>query len=322
MKKKTKRLLAVGLALVLGGFVLLNVLAYNHARSLIRYAREGERTPKVEALSGWQRVWTLFTGVNLPRPSCTSLPGDLSADCRRVVIECADGPKLGAWYARGTKTGDLVMLFHGYGVEKGELLCEARALLDMGWSVLLVDFRGSGESSEAYTTIGAHEARDVAAAFGYGRASLGAGRIVLFGRSMGGAAVLRAIAELGVLPDGVIIEGVYDTLLQTVRNRFAILKLPAFPAAELLVFWGGRQMGFDSFGLKPVEYAAKVSCPALFMHGADDQRARLTEGRRVFDALPAANVNIFIEFADTAHEAYLAKYPSDWTGAVRGFLDQ
>jgi len=30
-------------------------------------------------------------------------------------------------------------------------------------SVLLVDFRGSGDSSEAYTTIGFDEAKDVAA---------------------------------------------------------------------------------------------------------------------------------------------------------------
>jgi hypothetical protein len=44
-----------------------------------------------------------------------------------------------------------------------------------------------------------------------------------------------------------------------------------FPA-ELLVFWGGRQFGFNGFAHNPIRYAQALRCPALFQHGSKDNR--------------------------------------------------
>lgn len=60
---------------------------------------------------------------------------------------------------------------------------------------------------------------------------------------MGAAAILRSVHEHAIQPDAVILEGVLDTLLNTVRNRFGAMQIPSFPSAELPVFWGGRQWG-------------------------------------------------------------------------------
>jgi alpha-beta hydrolase superfamily lysophospholipase len=87
----------------------------------------------------------------------------------------------------------VVILFHGYSAEKTAVVREARALLDLGASVLLADLRGSGGSSESYTTVGVHEAEDVAAAVRYVRGKLSHENVFLFGRSMGAAAILRAV---------------------------------------------------------------------------------------------------------------------------------
>jgi hypothetical protein len=70
----------------------------------------------------------------------------------------------------------------------------------------------------------------------------------------------------------VILEAVFDTMLNTVRHRFHAMGIPAFPSAQLLVFWGGRQWGFDGFAHNPVQYAASLNCPSLFMHGANDPK--------------------------------------------------
>ena len=56
---------------------------------------------------------------------------------------------------------------------------QARMFLHMGASVLLVDFRGSGESSESYTTIGFREADDVAHAVWYARELLPHSAVIL-----------------------------------------------------------------------------------------------------------------------------------------------
>src|SRR5436305_1579766 len=64
----------------------------------------------------------------------------------------------------------------------------------------------------------------------------------------------------------------FDRLLSTVKARFAGLGVPSFPGAQLLVFWGGWQHGFNGFRHNPVDYARDVSCPVLLLHGRQDPR--------------------------------------------------
>jgi pimeloyl-ACP methyl ester carboxylesterase len=96
------------------------------------------------------------------------------------------------------------------------------------------------------------------------------------------------------------------------------MRVPSFPSAQLLVFWGGHQAGFNGFHHNPVDYAAAVRCPILFLHGAADPRARIEEGRRVFDAVQA--VKSFKEFPLLGHENLIAAYPDKWNNAVSEFL--
>ena len=226
--------------------------------------------------------------------------------------------QLGAWFCPKQDAPCLAILFHGYGGDKSGLLAEARQFYELGCAVLLVDFRGSGQSSESYTTVGYAEAEDVAAAVAYAREQWPGTRIVLFGQSMGAAAVLRAVGRLGVKPDAIILEGVFDTMLNTVRHRFEVMHVPSFPCAQLLIFWGGRQMGFDGFAHNPMDYAADVTCPALVMHGRDDPRARLADARQVFEHLGGPKK--FLEFAATGHEPYIRHHKEEWRAAVSGML--
>jgi hypothetical protein len=225
---------------------------------------------------------------------------------------------LSGWYCdRGSGT-PLVILFHGYSADKTALIPEGKAFLELGASVLLVDFRGSGGSSEAYTTIGVCEADDVTGVVRYAQKHLAHSRVILFGQSMGAAAILRAVNQTGISPDGVIAEAVFDTMLNTVCNRFTAMHIPSFPSAQLLVFWGGRQWGFNGFEHNPVNYARAVHCPVLFMHGTDDPRATLAEGRRVFDAVDGSKK--FKTFDRTGHESYISTHATEWRTTVAEFM--
>ena len=318
MKKRVKRTLIASLTAIVTGFALLNVLAYNHARAMMYFTSGGTRTEKPEKLTLGQRAKVLLTGVNVPRPASNRQPPELDPECRRLAIHGTNGIILGCWYVdRGGRT-PLVILFHGYGSEKTRLIQEARVLLSLGTSVLLVDFRGSGESSESYTTIGFREAEDVAAVLQHARLNLHHPSVILYGQSMGAVAILRYLQEGGPKPDGVIVEAVFDTMLNTVRNRFHAMGVPSIPGAELLVFWGGVLTGFNAFDHNPVNYAKSLTCPALFMHGTDDPRARIEEGRRVYDAVPG--IKQFKEFPAIGHEAYVSRYPGEWTETVGAFL--
>lgn len=315
---RRKRWLLRSLAVAAVGFVALNVLAWNHAHAMTHFTPGRTRTAPPEELAPRRKIAVLLTGVQFPRPECRRAPAELDPECRAITIPGPDGIRLGAWYCSRGPAAPLVILFHGYGAEKTSQLGEAAAFLGMGCSVLLVDFRGSGESSEAYTTVGVCEADDVAAAVRYARERFAPPSLVLFGQSMGAAAILRAVAHSGVTPDAVILEAVFDTMLGTVRNRFRLMGVPSFPSAQLLVLWGGVQLGFNGFTHRPVDFARALTCPALFLHGADDPRARVAEARRVFAA--AAGPKLFKEFPDTKHEAYVSRHPDEWRAAVAGFL--
>jgi uncharacterized protein len=318
LKTKTKRRIGIVVATFVTIFAALNFVAYRQAYSMTHFVPGGLRTAKAENLSLSQKLKTLFCGVDLPHPSTILLPAKLSPSCRSLTFAGTNGIRLGAWYCPVSPDRPLVILFHGYSSEKSSLVNEAGVFLELGLSVLLVDFRGSGDSSESYTTVGYDEAEDVAAAVRYANASLPHSKLVLYGISMGAAAELRAVHSCGVQPDAIIAEAVFDKMLNTARNRFALMGVPSFPCAELLVFWGGRQFGFSGFRNNPVEYAASVRCPILFLHGSADPRARLFEARQVFDAVPGRKW--FKEFAGIGHASIVVPYRQQWKATVIQFL--
>ena len=320
MKPKLKRaLILLALGVVTGGLAL-NVLAYRHAYAMMHFSPGIDRTREPEKLTLLQKIGVLFSGVSLPRPHSSLVATHLGPECKSIIVAGTNGIRLGAWYCPGTSTNSLVILFHGYGGEKSGTLSEAKALLEMGCSVLLVDFRGSGESSESYTTVGYDEAEDVAAAVRYAQEHLPQRKVILYGQSMGAAAVLRAVHSCGVRPDSIMVEAVFDRLLSTVRHRFEAMGIPSFPSAELLLFWGGRQAGFNGLTHNPVDYARSVTCPILFLHGADDPRARLEEARQVFAAVPG--LKRFREFPGIGHQSAVVRFPREWKEAIGQFLGE
>ncbi len=317
---KHKKCIILFTFLVLSGFLGLNILAYNHARAMTTYAAAGTRTSQPEKLSRWQRIRVLLTGVTVTRPESETKPYRLAENAGVVTIAVDETITLEAWYENLGAHTPLVIMFHGYAEDKTALLEEARAFLSMHTSVLLVDFRGSGGSSESYTTVGYREADDVKAAYRYAQRHLDHSHHLLFGQSKGAVAILRAMHHHDIKPDAVILEAVFDTMLNTVRNRFRAMKTPSFPNAELLVFWGGQQRGFNAFRHNPVTYAATLTTPALFMHGAEDPRATLHEGQRVFDAVPSPKQ--FVTFPKSRHESFVASHPERWHQAIQNFLQE
>jgi len=320
MKKKVaQRIIGVAVVIALVLLAIINVLAYKHARAMLQFGGPEGRMRKPEDLSFAEKADALFNGISIPRPESTRDPHELAPDCRELSISSSGGAVLAAWYVNRGPATPLVILFHGYCAEKTSLLAEARAFMDLGTSVLLVDFRGSGGSSESYTTVGIDESEDVVACLAYAREELNHATTVLFGQSMGAAAILRAAYMQDIRPEGVILEAVFDTMFNTVCHRFEVMHAPAFPSAQLLMFWAGQQRGLNSFAHNPVDYAAALTCPALFMHGTDDPRAKLEEGQRVYAAAPGPKT--FLAFDGVGHESYLACSPQQWKNAVAALID-
>lgn len=308
-------------ALVLLVVVLtVNFIAWRQAWAMTHYTPAGTRTPKPEELSFGEKVATIFTGVSVPRPQNEHTPADVNLQyTTRSIPAGQHGGTIEAWYVPSQSASNgLILMFTGYAESKDTLLTQATALHRMGYDALMVDFRGAGGSSGDDTTLGVRESEDVAVAFNYARKEWPNRPVVLYGVSMGGAAVLRAIALGGVKPDGVILESVFDRLVSTVGNRFNAMGLPAFPMSELLVFWGSIEIGSNGFENNPVEYARSVNCPSLVLHGERDPRVTVAQSNSVYTALGGYKEQA--EFAGAQHESLAVFAPQRWTDTVETFL--
>jgi pimeloyl-ACP methyl ester carboxylesterase len=180
----------------LGGVVALNLLAFAQTWTMTHYSPSGTRTPKPEELSLLDKVGAVVMGINVPRPANRLTPDDtgLPYETRYIPATGAGDQWLEAWQV-GPVTGTMgiVIMFPGYAASKEALLAQAGAFYRLGWTALLVDFRGTGGSSGSDTTLGAKEAGDVVVALDYARREWPGTKVALYGVSMGAAAILGGV---------------------------------------------------------------------------------------------------------------------------------
>jgi hypothetical protein len=104
--------------------------------------------------------------------------------------------------------------------------------------------------------------------------------VLLYGASMGAAAVLKAVGDDNFHPAALILECPFDSLIGTVRHRFTSRGVPSFPLADLLVFWGGAQEGFNGFRYRPRIQHRACGC-RLLMNGDQDEWVRVQRARAI-----------------------------------------
>lgn len=319
--EETKNLLLILATIILLCAVILNIIAYRHAYAMLHFTQEGTRTKQPEAMGFSAKIKTLLTGVNIPRPSNERTPKDVNLEFTTHRFPSTYGIELEAWYIPAEKAKGIILPLHGYTSSKSYLLDVTKAFYEMGYSTFTIDFRGSGGSSGNDTSVGFHEADDVCNAVEFIRNNISKDiPVILYGQSMGGAAALRAIAEKELRPDILIIEGVFSEMLLTVKARFNAMRIPSFPGAHLLTFWGGQQMGFSAFKHNPVNYALKVKCPTLVLNGEEDPRATVEQAKNIFKNLKGPKAMAL--FTDAGHESCYNANPEQWRKTMADFLEE
>jgi alpha-beta hydrolase superfamily lysophospholipase len=295
--------------------VLVNWVIYRHARAMTHFVRDPAPEPSVPSLR--DRLRLALYGPTMPRRENRTTPAEFG-----LTYEAHEFPgevvRLSAWHIPHPVRRGLVLLFHGYHGCKSHVLAEAKAFYEMGYACFLIDFPGCGDSDGHATTIGRRESLDVARTVAYVHDRWRDERLILFGASMGAAAILRAVAAHGVTADALILECPFDRLVNAVAARCRLLRVPPFPTAHLLVLWGGLRLGFNGFRHNPAEYARGVRCPVLLMNGTRDPKATR-------DQIEAIRANLAGEkavhyFEGLEHESYVAKRPEEWKQQVRRFL--
>ena len=157
-RKQVKRLIW-GIVAV---FVLMNVIAALHAWKFTHFLNTDAQSVRPEELSFAQKFGTIVFGIENPRPENKNLPTQAFE-----IITLKGNKSIEAWSIKAENSKGTVVIFHGYKGEKSSMLDISDEFLKLGFSTMLVDFRGSGRSDGNQTTIGFHEANDVKACFDF-----------------------------------------------------------------------------------------------------------------------------------------------------------
>ena len=178
------------------------------------------------------KTWKLFVG-----PRIYKLSSDTSAPSGYQTIKLqTDKLSIEGWYAAVDSAKDCVIFFHGITVCKDVLLKEAEQFKAWGYNVLLIDFRGHGNSTGTKSSFGIKETDEVKKAFHFAQ-SKGNKNILLYGSSLGSVAIFKAVAENKVAPTAIIADMPFGSLQDHLKARARVLGFPPQPFAFLVTLW-------------------------------------------------------------------------------------
>jgi fermentation-respiration switch protein FrsA (DUF1100 family) len=194
-------------------------------------------------------------------------PADVGVgELARVRFTAADGVRLSAWYRRPEDNDTPVLLYlHGNAGNVASVAPKARPYLDLGFGVLLLDYRGYGESEGRPSEKGLY--RDARAALHFlASEGIEERRCVIYGESLGGAVAVELArgAEVAAL----VLEAPVASVIAIARSRY-----PFLPVTRLLP---------DHF--EAIKRIAEVRAPLLIMHGGGDTTVPIEHGKRLFAA--------------------------------------
>jgi len=178
----------------------------------------------------------LWVSLHPSRATINSFPEGLRLYYEQVEFTSEDGTLLRGWFIPSLNADEIaeegekalrrrrpgVVLCHGLGSNRAQLLPLAGYLNRNGFEVLLFDFRNSGQSEGDQLSYGLYERDDVVAAVHHlaDRPSVDPGRIAVIGQDVGGVAALGA-AALDHSVRAVVLAGVERDLKTAVLSRLS-----------------------------------------------------------------------------------------------------
>ncbi len=211
-----------------------------------------------------------------------------------IYITADDGIKLYGELFRKVNSDRYVLIAHGYNCTSEDLHCYLPDFYNNGYNVLFVDLRAHGKSEGEYVGMGWLERLDIKKWCEYLNYLAPRGSVVLFGLSMGAAAVMMACGE--DLPDNVkaciedsgysSVGSIQKTLLKEAYH------IPSFPILNAADIVARKKAGYSFLKADTCKQLQKSNIPILFIHAKGDSY------------VPFENVNLLYEAANEPKEMY------------------
>ncbi len=201
-----------------------------------------------------------------PTRAIVATPDSIGLDFESVKIPTEDDVTLDAWFVPAKNARGVLLFFHGNAGNISHRLESIRLFNRMRLSTLILDYRGYGQSEGEPSEEGTY--RDAEAAWRYltGRRGISPKRIVIFGRSLGGA--VAAHAAKGREAGALILESAFTSV----------------PDMAAQIYWFLPVRWLTRFDYDTESALASVSVPVLIIHSPEDQIVPYSHGRALFAA--------------------------------------
>lgn len=233
----------------------------------------------------------LGAGIILHPPSMSKLavfPEQYGLLHERVRFTTKDGLELKGWWIPAPDPAErrTLLMCHGWGDNKGELLRDTHFLHQAGFNLLYFDTRSHGDSEGEITTIGYLETIDFEAAMRWLNENRPehVKRLGVFGFSMGAAVSCMAVPSHPEVR-AVVLESPFTDYRGVVRrwgwNRF---RVPYFPLVWLTLQMLRLRVGTSKVdAYSPARFVSGVAPrPLLMIAGAEDSLMREDDVRRLY----------------------------------------
>jgi fermentation-respiration switch protein FrsA (DUF1100 family) len=205
----------------------------------------------------------------------------LPASTETVQFAATDGVQLAGWFVPQPGAKRAVVLLHGYGSSRKQMLARAKFFHDAGYAVFLYDARGQGTSSGDHVSIGLLETRDLQGALAFLRGR-GLREFGLLGESQGGATIAIAAPELRDIK-WVVLESSYPTLRDAIDRRYrGTFGIPGWLGGLLMVPFAEWRLGIDVDDVSPIAHIGEFQCPVFILHGDRDQKTLVAAAHALF----------------------------------------
>lgn len=244
-----------------------------------------------------------------------------------VTFQTADGLTLKGWWFPAEEGRErAAVLVHGKDANRIDSSFHsgriARLLLDEGYSVLLFDLRGHGESEGLRWGLGEKEALDVAAAVDLAaqKAGVTRSRVALLGESMGAGSALMALRHV---PDvgPVVVDSSYADGNTVVSELAPVVSgLPGFFTPGM-VLMAKLFYALDLAAVRPVDRVRALPDKAfLFIHCEGDRTVYVHHAHDLRAASADPDSELWIA-PDCGHVRAFSRHPAEWERRVIGFLE-
>jgi len=247
-------------------------------------------------------------------------PGYLGMDESLISLKTDDGMTIAGSWVNVPNPKAVVIMIHGFMMNRAELVPTAFRIQEKGYASLLLDLRAHGRSSRSKSGFGWLERAEVRAGIEESRRVHPGVPVILFGSSMGAAAIVFAVTQDETDVSGLILDGAYGDLSDAVEGWFRWLGGPI--AAYLLrpIGWVARPMlGFDPYKLSVTSALSGVRVPTLFLHGENDRLAKFDGAEKNFQA--TYGPKILEQFEKAGHCQARWMYAERYDAAILKFLE-